>query len=79
MRIATLTFIGSVAALAVAAAPALAKNTAPPQKTDDKSVSSSCHAYQMAADGSWTVLPCQEAGGQTGHKPPAKSGEDEPR
>jgi ABC-type phosphate transport system substrate-binding protein len=78
MRIATLTFIGSVAALAVAAAPALAKNTASPQKTDDKSVSSSCHAYQMAADGSWTVLPCQEAG-QTGHKPPPKGGEDEPR
>jgi len=79
MRIAKLTFIGSVAALTLVAGPALARNAAPPQKTDDKSVSASCHAYQMAADGSWTVLPCQEAGGQTEHKPPPKAGEDEPR
>lgn len=79
MRIARLTFIGSVAALAIAVAPALAKNTGPPQKDEDKSTSSSCHAYQMAADGSWTVLPCQEAGRQIEHRPPPKAGEDQPR
>jgi hypothetical protein len=78
MRIAKLTLIGSVAALAIAAAPAPAKNAAPPQKTDDQSVSASCHSYQMAADGSWTMLPCHEAG-QTEHKPPPKAGEQEPR
>jgi hypothetical protein len=77
MRIAKLTLISVVAGLAVAAAPAPAKNAAPPQKAEDKSDAASCHSYQMAADGSWSVLPCHEAG-QTGHKPP-KSGEDEPR
>jgi hypothetical protein len=77
MRISKSTLIGSIAALALVAAPALAKNTAPPQKTEDQPVSASCHAYQMAADGSWAVLPCREAA-QTGHKPPPKNGEDEP-
>jgi ABC-type phosphate transport system substrate-binding protein len=76
MRSAKLTLIWAVAALA--AAPALAKNSAPAQKTEDQSVSSSCHSYQMAADGSWSVLPCHEAG-QTEHRPPPKAGEPEPR
>jgi hypothetical protein len=78
MRIAKLTLIGSIAALALAAAPAIAKNAAPPQKIEDQPVSASCHSYRMAADGSWTVLPCHEAG-QTEHKPPPKAGEQEPR
>jgi ABC-type phosphate transport system substrate-binding protein len=78
MRIAKLTLVGSIAALALAAAPALAKNAAPAQKTEDQSISASCHSYQMAADGSWSVLPCHEAG-QTEHKPPPKAGEQEPR
>jgi hypothetical protein len=78
MRIANLTLIGSVAAMALVAAPVLAKNAAPPQKTEDQSVSASCHSYQMAADGSWSVLPCHEAG-QTEHKPSPKAGEQEPR
>jgi len=78
MRIAKVIFVGSAAALLVTA-PALAKN-AQPQKTDDQSTSSSCHAYQQAADGSWQQLPCQEAGGsQTQHRPPPKSSEEEPR
>ena len=75
MRIAKLTLIGSIAALALAA-PALAKDATPSQKVDDQSAS--CHSYQMGPDGSWTVLPCHEAG-QTGHKPPPKAGEQEPR
>lgn len=78
MRIANLTLIGSIALLVLAAAPALAKNAASTQKTEDQPVSSSCHSYQMAADGSWSVLPCHEAG-QTEHKPPPKAGEQEPR
>jgi hypothetical protein len=80
MRIASVIFVGSVVATAMAA-PAFAKHPEP-QKTDDtQSASSTCHAYQQAADGSWTQLPCQEAGnGQTQHKPVAKGGsEDEPR
>jgi hypothetical protein len=78
MRIASVIFVGSVAALLVTAT-ALAKN-AQTQKTDDQSTSSSCHAYQKAADGSWQQLPCQEAGSsQTQHRPPPKSSEEEPR
>jgi hypothetical protein len=76
MRIAKLTLIGSIAAFALAATPALAKNAAPSQKADDQSAS--CHSYQMAADGSWSVLPCHEAG-QTEHKPPPKAGEQQSR
>jgi hypothetical protein len=79
MRIAKLAFAGSVAAL-VMASPVLAKHSEAQKGVDDaKSASSSCHAYQQAADGSWTQLPCQDAGGQTQPKPIAKSGEEEPR
>jgi hypothetical protein len=80
MRIARVTFVASVVALAALTAPALAKDSTA-QKTDDRSSSSSCHAYQQAADGTWTQLPCEEAGsnGQTQHKSPAKSAGDSPR
>ncbi len=61
MRIAGVLFAGSVAALAVLTTPALAKNS-DAQKADEKSASSTCHSYQMGADGSWTALPCQELG-----------------
>jgi hypothetical protein len=76
--IAKVIFVGSVAALVVTA-PARAKN-AESRSTDDKSTTSSCHAYQQAADGTWQQVPCQEAGGgQTEHKPPPKASEEEPR
>jgi hypothetical protein len=78
MRITNLTLIGSIAALTLAAAPGLAKNQVPAPKTEDQSVSASCHSYQMAADGSWSVLPCHEAG-QTEHRPPPKAGDQESR
>jgi hypothetical protein len=75
MRIAHLAFAGMLAANAMLAAQALAKN-ADVQKGDDKSVSSSCSAYQQAADGSWEQLPCKETGEraqpQTQHKPVAQ-------
>jgi hypothetical protein len=81
MRIARSIFAGSMAALALLTAPALAKNStaqkADDQKAEDKSTAS-CHAYQQAADGSWSVLPCHEfgSGGQTQHKP-VQRGPDE--
>lgn len=76
MRIARMILTGFVAAL-VMTVPALAKNSEL-QKTDEKSTPPSCHAYQQAADGSWTALPCQEFGdGHTQHRPPAKGGEEE--
>jgi hypothetical protein len=78
MRFAKVIFVGSAAALLLTV-PALAKN-AQTQKTDDQTTSSTCHAYQQAADGSWQQLPCQENGsGQTQHRPPPKSSEEEPR
>jgi hypothetical protein len=72
MRIAKSIFVGSMAALALLTAPALAKNSNV-QKTDDSPTSPSCHAYQQAADGSWTQLPCQEMGAPTGGQPKGKS------
>jgi hypothetical protein len=76
MRIAKVFFVASAAALLMSG-PALAKKVQI-QKTDDQTTSSSCHAYQQAADGSWEQLPCQEAGGgETQHRPPPKSSEEE--
>ncbi|MET4799225.1 hypothetical protein [Bradyrhizobium sp. LB11.1] len=78
MRIAHLIFAGAVAATAALAAPALAKN-ADAQKGEDKATSSSCSAYQQAADGSWEQLPCKETGEraqpQTQHKPVTQGAE----
>jgi hypothetical protein len=80
MRIAQLIFVGSVTALAVLTAPALAKHSGAP-KTDDSSASSSCHARQQVADGSWTEIPCQEVGasGQTQHKSATENEGEEKR
>lgn len=86
MRIAHLIFTGSIVALAVQTAPALAKNSNTP-KIDDTSAStasptssapSSCHAYQQAPDGSWNPVECQELGvpSQTQHRP-ANQGSNE--
>jgi hypothetical protein len=84
MRIAPLIFTGSIAALAVLTAPALAKNSNT-QKIDDPSAaaSSSCHAYQQAPDGSWTPLPCQELGAasqaRAQHESVSRKAEDDAR
>ncbi len=69
MRIATVLFAGSVAALAAMAAPVLAKNS-DAQKTDEKQTATSCNSYQQGPDGSWSKLPCAEVGspGQTQHR-----------
>ena len=80
MRIAQLIFTGLIAALAALTAPALAKGSHT-QKVDDASTSPTCRAYQQAADGSWTSLPCQENGSapqaQTQHKSAARGPADE--
>ena len=78
MRMKYAIFCGATAALAVLAAPTLAKNSNP-AKADDKPAASSCHAYQRAADGSWTALPCQasSSSAQTQHKPPSPGADDE--
>jgi hypothetical protein len=74
MRIRSLIFTG-VTALAVLTAPALAKNSHT-QKIDEAPASPSCQAYQQAADGTWTSLPCQEMG--AGTQPPHKSAARKP-
>ena len=71
MRIATLIFAGSAAALTALAAAALAKHSEAQKPTESATSSSPCHAYQMAPDGSWTQLPCQEAA--AAGQPPRKS------
>jgi len=65
MRIVTAIISGSMA-LAVLMTPALAKHS-DAQKANDKPLSSGCHAYERAADGSSIALPCGEvgSGGQT--------------
>ena len=64
MRLGHAIFVATTAALLAAAVPGLARNAETP-KTSEQPASSSCHSYQMAADGSWTELPCQELGAPT--------------
>lgn len=61
MRITHLIFAGALTISAVLTAPAVARNSET-QKGEDKATSSSCSAYQQAADGSWERLPCKETG-----------------
>jgi hypothetical protein len=61
MRNAYLVFAGALAISAALTAPAVARNN-DAQRSDDKSTSISCSAYQQAADGSWEQLPCKETG-----------------
>ena len=69
MRLGYALLLASTAGLLALAAPTLARNSEP-QKAPGQPSSPSCHAYQQAADGTWTQLPCQETGstGQTQHK-----------
>jgi hypothetical protein len=70
MRIAKSIFVGWLAALVLAAAPALAKNS--DGQTEDKQASVSCHAYQKAPDGSWTPLPCGDMDAKAPQKDTAR-------
>jgi hypothetical protein len=79
MRLAKMIFVGSLAALLGAMAPASARKADTRKAAEEKSISSSCHTYQQAADGTWTEHPCEEVGRQTQHRPPPKSSEEEPR
>jgi hypothetical protein len=60
MRIAHLVVAGTLAVSAVLAGPAFAKKADAPKGEDKSTSSSSCSAYQQAADGSWEQLPCKE-------------------
>jgi hypothetical protein len=77
MRKASLILPGSIALLAVLSAPVLAKSPGAP-KAEEKPASSGCSAYEMAPDGTWTVLPCQETGstGQTRQRSAPHGGDE---
>jgi hypothetical protein len=80
MRITSVIFAGSVAALAVLATPALAKNfdskTSDVQQSDAAPASAPCYSYQPKPDGSWTQLPCQEVGAKPVQRRSAAKTED---
>ena len=61
MQLAKPTFI-TLAALALLATPAFAKNTGAQKTETEDTSSSSCHSYRLGQDGNWAQLPCQELG-----------------
>ena len=72
MRLGQAIFFGSAAALLTLAAPTLARNSrahSHTTKATEAPASSSCHAYQQAADGAWTQLPCQGMGSKAPAQP----------
>jgi hypothetical protein len=77
MRKGTAAALVSLAALAVLAAPVLAKSPGA-EKAEEKQVSSPCHSYVQNPDGSWTPVPCQEIGAPTQkqHKSPGRHDDD---
>ncbi len=75
MRFTHAVALASTAALLTLAAPTLARNSEA-QKASEAQTASTCHAYQQAADGSWTQLPCQEMG-SSDRKPAPKSADEE--
>ena len=82
MRLGQAIFFGSAAALLTLAAPTLARNSSANShtaKATEAPAPSDCHAYQRAADGSWTQLPCQEMGAKAPAQPrsAAKSATEE--
>ena len=83
MRIIHVVFAGAFAAAMVLIAPALAKNSDAQRSEDRSTSSSSCSAYQQAADGSWEQVPCKETSEhgqpQTQHRAPEHGTDREER
>jgi hypothetical protein len=74
MRLGQAIFFGAAAGLLTLAAPTLARNSSANShtaKATEAPASASCQAYQQAADGSWTRLPCQEMGSKAPPQPHA--------
>lgn len=73
-------FVGAMAALASLAVPALARHP-DGQKANEQPTSSSCTAAQKTADGTWTVLSCQELGAtrQTSRKSATRGSDEQTR
>jgi hypothetical protein len=73
------TFI-ALTALAVFATPAFARNTKAP-KAEPEDAQPPCSSYQLAPDGHWEQLPCQEVGvhSPSQHRAPSRSHDEEAR
>ena len=72
MRLGQAIFFGAAAALLTLAAPTLARNSSTNShtaKATEAPAVATCHAYQQAADGSWTQLPCQQMGSEASARP----------
>jgi hypothetical protein len=81
MRITLAISAAAIAAFSVMTGPVQARRADAPKATES-ATTASCSAYQQAADGSWTQLPCKETGedrGQTQHKPAAQGSEPDAR
>jgi hypothetical protein len=77
MRLGYAFLLASTAGLLTLVAPTLARNS-DAQKASEQPASSTCHAYQQAADGSWTAVPCQEMGSSgQGRRKSAPHGSDD--
>jgi len=84
MRVTSVIFAGSVAALAILATPALAKSSdkkiSDVQQSDASPASAPCYSYEPKPDGSWTQLPCQEVGAaKSAPRKSAARTEEDPR
>ena len=64
----------ALTALAVFAAPVVAKNTKAQKPETEEDASPTCSSYQLGPDGNWAPLPCQELGTHSSqqHRAPAK-------
>ena len=72
MRLGQAIFFGSAAALLTLAAPTLARNSSTNShapKATEAPAAGTCHAYQQAADGSWTQRPCEAMGSKAPAQP----------
>ena len=81
MRLGQAIFFGAAAGLLTLAAPTLARNSSTNSHTAKATEAppAASHAYQQAADGSWTQRPCQEMGSKAPAQPhsAAKSATEE--
>jgi hypothetical protein len=72
MRLGQAILFGSAAALLTLAAPTLARSSnanSQTSKTTEAPAGGTCHAYQQAADGSWTQRPCEAIGSKAPAQP----------
>jgi hypothetical protein len=77
MQLPKSTFV-TLVAVALFATPVFAKNLKA-QKSETEDSSPTCSSYQLAPDGNWTPLPCQELGTNSSsqHRTPPKRHDDE--